>query len=110
MESAIDIVTGNQMARKARSSRTAKQRLQKEYRAAVAEYHLIANYLKAATGILSNHERQLLKEFLQLAKRKQERLLKAISRTPTPIRSILEKHPKSRHSGKREGSSEGKRD
>jgi hypothetical protein len=98
------------MARKARSSRTGKQRLQKEYRAAVAEYHRITNCLKAATGILSYHERELLKEFLQLAKRKQERLLKAISRTPTPIRSILEKHLKSGHSGKREGSGEGKQD
>jgi hypothetical protein len=57
---------GNQMARKARSSRTAKQRLQKEYRAAVAEYHRITNYLKAATGILSKHEREFLKEYSSL--------------------------------------------
>jgi hypothetical protein len=58
MESPRSIyVTENQMARKARSSRTAKQRLQKEYRAAVAEYHRITNYLKSATGILSDHER-----------------------------------------------------
>jgi len=64
------------MARKKRSSRTAKQCLQKEYRAAVAEYHRITNYLKAATGILSKPQRELLKEFAQLAKRKQERLLK----------------------------------
>ena len=71
------------MARKTKSSRTAKQRLQQEYRAAVAEYHRITNYLKAATGILSKPERELLKEFAQLAKRKQERLLKAINQVAT---------------------------
>ena len=49
--------------------RMKKQRLQKEYRVAVTEYHRITAYLKAAQGILTRPERELLLEFADLANR-----------------------------------------
>lgn len=60
------------------ASRTQKQRLQQEYRAASAEYHRISRYLKAATGALTQAERSLLSEFAEIAKRKYERLRKRV--------------------------------
>lgn len=53
--------------------RTKKQRLQKECRAASAEYHRITRYLKAASGSLTTAERSLLLEFAETAKRNCER-------------------------------------
>jgi hypothetical protein len=68
------------MARKvkAKSSLTKKRRLQRDYRRAVAERLRIAAYLKGAKEILSKAEQDLLLEFLQLAKRKCDRLRRAI--------------------------------
>jgi len=60
------------------ASCTQKQRLQKEYRAASAEYHRITRYLKVATGILTKGERSLLSEFAEVAKRKYQRLRKRV--------------------------------
>src|ERR1700736_4347831 len=59
---------------------TKKRRLQKEYWEAVAEYHRINKYLKAATGVLSKPDRELLLEFAALAKSKYERLRRAMNR------------------------------
>jgi hypothetical protein len=58
--------------------RTKKQRLQKEYRAASAEYHRITRYLNVATGVLTKGERSLLLEFAEIAKRKYERLRRRV--------------------------------
>ena len=68
------------MARKmkVKLSRTKKQRLQNQYRRALAERRKIASYLKAAAGILTQAEQDLLLEFLQIAKRKCDRLRRAI--------------------------------
>jgi hypothetical protein len=63
---------------KVRVSRTKKQRLLNEYKKAVAERRTLVNYLKAATGILSKAERELLLEFAQIARRKSDRLRRAI--------------------------------
>ena len=73
------------MARKvsARSSRAAKQRLQNEYKRAVAERRRLVSYLKAATGILTKDEMDLLSEFAQIAKRKCDRLRKAVQQRST---------------------------
>jgi len=60
------------------ASRTQKQRLQKECRAASAEYHRITGYLVGATGILTKAERSLLSEFAEVAKRKYERLRRRV--------------------------------
>jgi hypothetical protein len=68
------------MARKVKVkvSRTKMQRLQNEYKKALIERRRLVNYLKAATGILSEPERQLLLEFAQIARRKCDRLRRAI--------------------------------
>jgi hypothetical protein len=39
---------------------------------------MLANYLKAANGILSKAERELLSEFAEIAERKCQRLRRAI--------------------------------
>jgi hypothetical protein len=56
----------------AMAARTKNQRLQRQYRAAIAEYHRITRYLKSGVGILSQAERDLLSEYAELAKRKYE--------------------------------------
>jgi hypothetical protein len=68
------------MARKVKVkvSRIKKQRLLSEYKKAAAERSKLVNYLKAATGILSEPERKLLLEFAQIARRKCDRLRRAI--------------------------------
>lgn len=68
------------MARKVKvkGSRAKKQRLLGEYKKAAAERRMLANYLKAASKILSKPERELLLEFVQIAKRKCDRLRRAI--------------------------------
>jgi hypothetical protein len=68
------------MARKVkvRVSRTKKQRLLNEYKKAVAERRMLVNYLNGTTGILSKAERELLLEFTQIARRKCDRLRRAI--------------------------------
>jgi hypothetical protein len=68
------------MARKVKvkDSRSRKQQLQSDYRKAVAERRMLANYLKAANGILSKAERELLSEFAEIAERKCQRLRRAI--------------------------------
>ena len=55
-----------------------RQRLLREYKKAVAQRQVLANYLKAATGILPKADQDLLSEFAQLAKQKCDRLRKAI--------------------------------
>ena len=67
-------------ARKAKTSHPRKQRLEKEYWAAVAEYHRITKYLKATTGVLSKANRELLMEFAELAKLKYHQLRWAMNR------------------------------
>jgi hypothetical protein len=62
---------------------TKQQLLRREYRAAIAEYHCVTNYLTTTRGIVSKPARELLKEFADLAKRKSERL----RRMPAPRRS-----------------------
>jgi hypothetical protein len=68
------------MARKVKvnPSRSKRQRLLTEYKKAVAERQALASYLKAATGILPNADQELLSQFAQLAKRKCDRLRRAI--------------------------------
>ena len=68
------------MARKvkAKDSRSKKQRLLNQYAKAAAERRRLLNYLKAAAGILSKPERELLLEFAEIAKRKCDRLRRAI--------------------------------
>ena len=56
-----------------------RQRLEKEYWAAIAEYDLLTSYLKAAKG-LTKPARELLREFADLAKRKSERLRRLLAR------------------------------
>jgi hypothetical protein len=53
--------------------------LEKEYRAAIAEYDLLTSYLSAAKG-LTKPARELLREFADLAKRKSERLGRLLAR------------------------------
>ena len=60
------------------AARTQKQRLQKQYRAASAEYHRIFRYLKTAKSTLTTAERDLLAEFAEIAKRKYDRLRRRI--------------------------------
>ncbi|HTS48084.1 MAG TPA: hypothetical protein VMH05_09070 [Bryobacteraceae bacterium] len=60
------------------ASRTKKQRLQKEYRAASAQYHRITRYLRVASDVLTKAERSLLLEFAEVAKRKYERLRRRV--------------------------------
>ena len=50
----------------------------REHKKAVAERLRLISYLKAAHGILSKAERELLSEFAQIAKRKCDRLRRAI--------------------------------
>jgi hypothetical protein len=73
------------MARKvkAKASRSKKQRLLSDHRKAVAERRKLANYLKAANGILPDADRALLLEFAQIAKRKCDRLRRAIRQDST---------------------------
>jgi hypothetical protein len=68
------------MARKVKvkASRSKKQQLQSEYRSAIAERLRLVNYLKDASKILSKPERELLLEFTQIARRKCDRLRRAI--------------------------------
>jgi hypothetical protein len=68
------------MARKVRAkiSPSRKLQLQNDYRKAVAERRRLTDYLKAAAEILSKDEMALLLEFAQLAKRKCDRLRRAI--------------------------------
>jgi hypothetical protein len=68
------------MARKVEVKKTLsrKQRLVSQYRKASAERRRLVNYLKAADGVLSEAEKALLREFAQLAKRKCDRLRRAI--------------------------------
>ena len=63
--------------------RSKKQRLMSEYRRALAERRRLVNYLKAATGVLSTAEEALLREFAKLAKRKCDRLRRAIHQHST---------------------------
>jgi hypothetical protein len=65
------------MARRAKTSRMTKERLQKEYRAAIAEYDFLTNYLNASNA-LTKPEREFLEEFVNLAKRKSDRLRKVV--------------------------------
>jgi hypothetical protein len=68
------------MARKVKVkvSRTEKQRLLSEYKKAVDERRRLVNYLKAASSILSRPEQELLLEFVQIARRKCDRLRRAV--------------------------------
>jgi hypothetical protein len=68
------------MARKVKVkvSRTKRQRLLSDYKKALAERRSLVNYLKAATGVLSEPERELLMEFALIARRKCDRLRRAI--------------------------------
>ena len=66
------------MARKMKASRSKKQRLLNDYKKALAERRRLMNYLKAGTGILSKAEQGLLMQFLQLAKKKCDRLRRAV--------------------------------
>jgi hypothetical protein len=70
------------MARKVRVtvSRSKKRRLLTEYKEAVAERRRLVTYLKAAKGILSKGELELLSDFAQIAKRKCDRLRRAMQR------------------------------
>ena len=70
------------MARKGKvkASRSKKLRLLSEYKEAVAERRRLVTYLKAAKGILSTGELELLSDFAQIAKRKCDRLRRAMQR------------------------------
>jgi len=63
---------------KSKSLAHKEARLLSEYKKAAAERSKLVNYLKAATGILSEPERKLLLEFAQIARRKCDRLRRAI--------------------------------
>lgn len=69
------------MARKTQGSRAKKERLLSEYKKANAERRRILNYLKATEAVLAKPERDLLSEFLQLAKRRCDRLRRAIQQS-----------------------------
>jgi hypothetical protein len=60
-----------------------RQRLEKEYRAAIGEYDLLTSYLKAANlkaaKGLTKPARELLTEFAALAKCKAERLRRMLA-------------------------------
>ena len=60
------------------ATRLRKPRALREYKDAVAERHLLANYLKAAIQVLPKAECELLSEFVQISKRKCQRLRKAL--------------------------------
>ncbi len=60
------------------ATRLRKPRALREYRDAVAERRLLANYLKAAVQVLPKAECELLSEFVQISKRKCQRLRKAL--------------------------------
>ena len=68
------------MARKVKVkvSRTKKHRLLNAYKKAVAERRRLVNYLKAASSFLSKPEQELLLEFAGIARRKCDRLRRAI--------------------------------
>jgi hypothetical protein len=63
---------------KVKVSPSRKLQLENDYRKAVAERRRIADYLKAASGFISKDELALLLEFAQLAKKKCDRLRRAI--------------------------------
>ena len=60
------------------ATRLRKPRALREYKDAVAERRLLANYLKAAVQVLPKAECELLSEFVQISKRKCQRLRKAL--------------------------------
>jgi hypothetical protein len=60
------------------ATRLRKPRALREYKDAVAERRLLANYLKAATKVLPKAECELLSEFVQISKRKCQRLRRAV--------------------------------
>jgi hypothetical protein len=69
------------MARKSKVTlRAKKQRLQSEYRKALAERRRLISYLSAAEGILSKPEMALLADFAEIAKQKCDRLKRALHR------------------------------
>ena len=59
-----------------------KQGLWSEYRAAISEYHRLTNYLNASHDILTRHERGLLLDFVDLAKRRSALALNRLHRVP----------------------------
>jgi hypothetical protein len=69
----MDTLTASEMPH------TKKQHSQREYRAAVSEYHRLTNYLNAARCILTEPERKLLLDFADLAKRKSSRLRSVVA-------------------------------
>lgn len=54
-----------------------------DHKRAVAERRVLTNYLKASDGLLASPERELLAEFLEIAKRKCDRLRRAIRQRST---------------------------
>ena len=66
-------------------SKTARE--PREYKDAMAEYRRLANYFKAATKILSKPEHELLSEFVQISKKKCQRLRRALDRQSGKQRS-----------------------
>jgi hypothetical protein len=60
------------------ATRSRKPRALREYKDAVTERRLLANYLKAAIQALPKAECELLLEFVQISKRKCQRLRKAL--------------------------------
>jgi hypothetical protein len=60
------------------ATRLRKPRALREYKDAVAERRLLAEYLKAAIQVLPKAECDLLSEFVQISDRKCQRLRKAL--------------------------------
>ena len=55
-------------------------RMTKEYRSAMAEYRRLVNYYKGALKVLPQAECDLLSEFVEISKRKCQRLRRALDR------------------------------
>ena len=69
------------------ATRLRKPRALREYKDAVVEYRLLSSYVKAASKVLPNAERELLAEFAQISKQKCQRLKKTLDRSSGKHRS-----------------------
>ncbi len=69
------------------ADRLRKPRALKEYKDALAENRRLMNYFQAAQSALPKAEWELLSEFVQISKRKCQRLRRSVERPATKRRS-----------------------
>lgn len=69
------------------AARSKTPRVPRAYKIASAEYRRLMTYFKAATKVLTKAEHELLSEFIQISKRKCQRLRRAFDRQSGKQRS-----------------------